>query len=81
MLKCVNCGEPAVFYVNGKRVCFDKVCFNRFTGAFRELFLRKEIDEVSPDIDMSFYFECEECGHEVPKQSIPMTVQFFWPRV
>ena len=46
MLKCINCGEPAVFHVNGNRVCFDKVCFNRYTGAFSELFLRKEIDEA-----------------------------------
>lgn len=54
----------------------DKEFLSRDTMA-----LRKEIDEVSPDIDMSFYFECDECGHEVPKQSVPMTVQFFWPRV
>ena len=46
MLKCINCGEPAVFYVNGKRVCFDKVCFNKYTGAFNELSLRKEIDDA-----------------------------------
>ena len=46
MLKCVNCGEPAVFYVNGKRVCSDKVCFNRYTRAFNELSLHKEIDNA-----------------------------------
>ena len=43
--------------------------------------LRKEIERLSPDIDMSFYFECNHCGHEEPKTSVPMNVQFFWPRV
>ena len=44
------------------------------------MFLRKEIEKLSPDIDMTFDFECPECGHEVPNQQIPMNVQFFWPR-
>ena len=43
--------------------------------------LRKEIETLSPDIDMTFDFECPECGHEVPGQQIPMNVEFFWPRV
>lgn len=43
--------------------------------------LRKEIEAISPDIDMSFYFECQECGHEQANTAIPMNVQFFWPRV
>ena len=45
------------------------------------MFLRKEIEKLSPDIDMSFYFECNNCGHEEPKTAVPMNVQFFWPRV
>jgi len=45
------------------------------------MFLRKEIEKLSPDIDMTFDFECPECGHEVLNQQIPMNVQFFWPRV
>ena len=72
MIQSVD-GDTSTLAINN---FVDKEFLSRDTMA-----LRKEIDEVSPDIDMSFYFECEECGHEVPKQSIPMTVQFFWPRV
>jgi len=50
MLKCINCGEPAAFNVNCNRVCFDKVCFNKFTGAFNELSLGKEIDDAKDRI-------------------------------
>ena len=35
MLKCVNCGEPAAFHVNGKRVCSDEVCVRRYAGRAR----------------------------------------------
>lgn len=54
----------------------DKEFLSRDTMA-----LRKEVEKLSPDIDMSFYFECSECGHEQGKTQIPMNVQFFWPRV
>ena len=30
MLKCINCGEPAEFYVNNNRVCSDTVCVNAY---------------------------------------------------
>ena len=30
MLKCINCGEPAAFHVNGKRVCSDEVCVGKY---------------------------------------------------
>ena len=43
--------------------------------------LRKEVEKLSPDIDMTFHFECSECGHEQAEMQIPMNVQFFWPRV
>lgn len=42
--------------------------------------LRKYIAAVSPDIDMTFAFECEECGHTNDETAIPMGVGFFWPR-
>jgi hypothetical protein len=43
------------------------------------LAFRNNLDKVTPDVDMNVYFECEECGHETTI-SIPMTVEFFWPR-
>jgi len=44
------------------------------------LAFRKEIEQTSPDIDMSFYFQCSECDHEITDMQVPMTVEFFWPR-
>ena len=44
------------------------------------LAFRKHLDEITPDIDMNVYFECDNCEHE-GVISIPMTVEFFWPRV
>jgi hypothetical protein len=44
------------------------------------LAFRKHLDEVTPDVDMTYYFECQACGHE-ESISIPLTVEFFWPRV
>lgn len=44
------------------------------------LAFRNYIEEVSPDVDMTIYHECSECGADSTVQ-IPMTVDFFWPRV
>lgn len=44
------------------------------------LALRRYIQEVIPDIDMSFYFECPHCSHEEISMAMPLTVSFFWPR-
>jgi|7_EtaG_2_1085326.scaffolds.fasta_scaffold07447_4 hypothetical protein len=43
------------------------------------LAFRTNLENVTPDVDMSVYFECDECGHEATIQ-IPMSVEFFWPR-
>jgi len=53
----------------------DNEFLSRDTLAFR-----KEIERLSPDIDMSFYFQCDNCEHEVDDMQVPMTVEFFWPR-
>jgi transcription elongation factor Elf1 len=44
------------------------------------LAFRKYLDAITPDVDMTYYFECTECGHEDSIQ-IPLSVEFFWPRV
>ena len=44
------------------------------------LALRRYIQEVIPDVDMSFYFECPHCSHEEVSMAMPLTVSFFWPR-
>ena len=43
------------------------------------LAFRKHIEAISPDVDMSVRFECEDCSHEEPSIQMPMNVSFFWP--
>ena len=45
------------------------------------LSLREYLKKITPDIDTTFHFECGNCGHEVTKMAMPITVQFFWPGV
>ena len=40
--------------------------------------LRTCYKEVAPNIDLSQYFTCEECGHEQDME-VPLTADFFWP--
>jgi predicted RNA-binding Zn-ribbon protein involved in translation (DUF1610 family) len=40
--------------------------------------LRKYIDEVTPDLDMSFTFSCPHCNHQ-EVMTIPIGINFFWP--
>lgn len=40
--------------------------------------LRKYIKEIEPGIDMSWNYECKNCGHD-NKINLPITSEFFWP--
>ena len=44
------------------------------------LSFRKELERITPDVDMKIHFECDNCGHQ-DSIDLPMTVDFFWPRV
>lgn len=41
--------------------------------------VRKTYESLSPDIDLSYDYQCTECGFE-QKASLPLTAEFFWPR-
>jgi hypothetical protein len=41
--------------------------------------LRTRYDGLVPDIDLSFDFSCDNCGH-LEKVGMPLTAQFFWPK-
>ncbi len=41
-------------------------------------YLRKCYEQVKPDMDVKFDFECPACDH-VGKVVMPMTADFFWP--
>ncbi len=40
--------------------------------------LRSAFKSVTPNIDMSQHFECNNCGHE-QEMEVPLTSDFFWP--
>jgi len=40
--------------------------------------LRKVYEQLTPDIDLTFEFECDGCGH-LAKVGMPLTADFFWP--
>jgi len=61
------------------KLAVDNFVENEFVSR-DSLAFRKHLDAISPDVDMTVYFECESCGHE-GDVAIPMTVDFFWPRV
>ena len=42
------------------------------------LAFRKHLNKITPDIDLSLYFECDECGHE-GRVNLPLGTSFFWP--
>jgi len=44
------------------------------------LAFRNYLAEINPDVDMTIFFECADCGHEDSSLQLPMNVNFFWPR-
>ena len=40
--------------------------------------LRLAYQVVTPNIDLSQYFECAECDH-AQKMEVPLSAEFFWP--
>jgi|688.fasta_scaffold92601_1 hypothetical protein len=64
--------------INGER---DKVKLKTIIEnllAKDSLALRQYVKSVTPDIDSSFNFVCEQCTHE-ERVAVPITAQFFWP--
>ena len=57
------------------RAFVDNEFLSRDSLAFRQY-----VETVSPDVDMTVYFECDSCGHEDETVQMPMNVNFFWPR-
>ena len=41
-------------------------------------YLRTIYKEITPNVDMTQYFECSECGYE-SELEVPFTTDFFWP--
>ena len=51
----------------------DKEFLSRDSRAFRD-----HLSKMVPDVDLSFNFTCEACGH-FERTGIPLTAEFFWP--
>ena len=45
------------------------------------LALREYLKTITPEIDTTFHYECDSCGHTNHKMAVPITVSFFWPGV
>tara|TARA_R100001230_G_C5664287_1_gene168862 strand:+ start:346 stop:1209 length:864 start_codon:yes stop_codon:yes gene_type:complete len=73
--------KAMIIAVDGEedRKTIDSFVDNEFISR-DSLAFRKELDRITPDVDMKVWFECSECGHE-EAITIPLTVEFFWPRV
>jgi hypothetical protein len=73
--------KAMILSVDGEddRKAIDNFVENEFISR-DSLAFRKNLDVVTPDVDMTHFFECSQCGHEDSVQ-IPLTVEFFWPRV
>ena len=59
----------------------DKPTLKEFCGVCPAIIsrqLRKVYESVMPNIDLTYNFECDSCGHQ-GKAGIPLTVNFFWP--
>lgn len=59
----------------------DKGAVRKFVDEMRagdSLALRNHIRSTTPDVDMSFDFQCRQCGVE-RREDVPLGVSFFWP--
>lgn len=67
--------------VNGNT---DKAVIRKFVdehlSAKDSLALRKQMRDTNPDIDFSFDFVCNNCGHE-RRMDIPLGLSFLWPDI
>jgi len=64
---------------NEERKEIDSFVENEFISR-DSLAFRKHLDVITPDIDMVHFFECSQCQYE-DTSTIPLSVEFFWPRV
>jgi len=68
----------AILSVNGNE---DRNEIKRFVDTMLTLdskALRDEIYKFSPDVNMKFKFQCEECSYE-EEMTMPIGISFFWP--
>ena len=64
---------------NTDQAAVDQFVDNEFLSRDAQAF-RNRIKELTPDINMTFHFECENCDHEEEVMDFPITSNFFWPR-
>ena len=47
--------------------------------AYDSKYLRDNYSKIVPNVDLTQFFECFECGHSQDME-VPFTTEFFWPR-
>lgn len=68
----------AIVEVDGDRDRSKIVTFVENLLSRHSLTLRTAIQEVTPDVDLEFDFECNNCGY-ASETPIPIETSFFWP--
>ena len=63
--------------VNGNSDHDSIAAFAAELPAFDSRVIRAEYKKINPDVDMSFDFQCDRCGHEQGLE-VPITANFFW---
>ena len=48
-------------------------------SALDSRYLRAAYSKITPGVDFSCYFECDNCGHEDTVE-VPLNAEFFWPK-
>lgn len=67
--------------IDGNTDAADIFKFSQSMLSRDSLALREYLKTITPEIDTTFHYECESCGHENHKMAVPITVSFFWPGV
>ena len=71
--------KSIIVSINGSTNRFEIDNFIASMPARDSMFLRLMYGSVTPNIDLSQNFECQECGHEADME-VPLTVDFLWPQ-
>lgn len=67
--------------LNGDENIFNIANFASSMSIMDSRFLRKFYSVIKPDIDMSYTFQCGKCGHIDNGGVVPITGDFFWPKL
>ena len=81
--KQINVSQQLLLMIHSANGVEDKNLINQFIDAMPiidSLTIRSHYKSVTPNVDMTFDFKCESCGHE-QELEVPLGAGFFWPKL